>query len=239
MREAGRVVRARMKASSKLRSVADGLWSIDGEVWDKGVHSRLRTPVVQLADGGLWLYSPGPLHEEVIDQLGELGEVAHLVAPNLNHHKFLRAASERYPAAQVWGPPGLELKVTGLPLEPLEARPEFGETLHGVRLGGVPFTQEVVFHHPSSGSLICADFVHNIQGEAAFFTRQLWRAIGAYKTFGQNRYWRARTEDHAAFAASTDIVESWGAPRVLMSHGDILEEGGAAALRQALHWVRR
>jgi hypothetical protein len=56
---------------------------------------------------GLVLYSPVALEPEDRQALAAIAPVAAIVAPNLYHHRFLRAAAEAFPAARVIVPEGL------------------------------------------------------------------------------------------------------------------------------------
>ena len=226
-----------MRESYTFKQIAQGVWSIEGDRYDKGVHAQLRMVILPV-QGGLLLHSPVPLDDGLASQLATLGEVRHLVAPNLNHHFFAKAAKQRYPNATLWGAPGLTKKQPLLGVErELESGQPFGEGLEVLCLRGVPFSNECVFRHAASGSFICTDMVQNVQQEEHFFTRQLWRMIGVWKRLAQNRYWRFKTEDKAAARQTAQQLLAWNLPRVIMAHGVVVEEHGASLLREATAWL--
>jgi hypothetical protein len=227
-----------MTDSYKLQQITAGISAVDYDRYEKGIHAQLRMTVVTLPNNGILLHSPVPIDNPLAARLIGIGEVHHIVAPNLNHHIFAKAAKERYPKATLWGAPGLQKKKPLLQIErELEDGLPLGEGLEVICLGGIPFSNECVFRHVSSGSLICTDMVQNIQREENFLTRQMWRMVGVWKKFGQNRYWRFQTKDKNAALQSAQKVLSWNCPRIVMAHGDVIETNGSALLREATSWL--
>jgi hypothetical protein len=49
----------------------------------------LRTTVVKLDDGSLWVHSPTRFREGIREQIEALGEVGHLVAASNGHNQWL------------------------------------------------------------------------------------------------------------------------------------------------------
>ncbi|HHH30619.1 MAG TPA: DUF4336 domain-containing protein [Polyangiaceae bacterium] len=227
-----------MRTSSALRHITDKLHCVDSDVWERGVHLRLRMNIVELGDGRLWLCAPGPIGEHIGLAIGALGEVSHIVAPNLNHYKFVPEAKRRFPNAVVYGAPGLATKRPALPIaRTLEEPHEVGGGMSAIHIQGMPDVNEFVFYHRPSATLICTDLVQNVQDEDGFMTRLLYRAIGSWKKFGQNRYWKYRTRDRAAARASLERVLAWDFDRIVMAHGDIVQTGGREKLRASLAWL--
>ncbi len=222
-----------MRFSSAFRPLGDELWCVDCEVWDKGLHITLRMPVIRLSEG-LLLYSPVPFDAAVEAQILALGDVTHIVAPNLNHHLFVEPTAARFGSATLHGPPGIEKKRRDSPWQQL---PDLRDHVVPIRLGGVPFSRELVLVHRASNALICADLVQNVHREESFVTRQLHRAMGNWQQLGSNRWWKYNTKDHGAFRGSLEQVLAHHPERIVMSHGDVVERDGAAVLREAMSWV--
>lgn len=222
-----------MRTTSRFRTLSDTLWCVECDAYDKGVHITLRMPIVAAADG-LLLYSPVPFDAEIASQIAAIGEVAHIVAPNLNHSKFIADTAARFPSARVHGVPGIERKKPGIAWAPLEG---LGSDLTPLPCEGVPFTNELALFHAPSSTLICADLVQNMQVEEAFMTRQMLRMIGAWQTLGPNRWWKFNTKDPVAFRASVDAMLDCAPERISMSHGEFVESGATTALRGAMTWI--
>lgn len=68
----------------------------------------MRTIVVKLGDGGLWVNGPQWPTGEFCKLLDDLGTVKHVVLPTvaLEHKAPLKAFTQRYPSASVWITPG-------------------------------------------------------------------------------------------------------------------------------------
>lgn len=225
-----------MKEKWDFRTLGKDLWSLDYERWEKGLHLSLRMPIVRL-DGGLFLYSPVQMLDEHVEEVAKLGRVRWILAPNLNHHKFAADAAQRYPEAELLGAKGLGAKRPDLAFAEEVSGAAKWDGLQGLLVGGVPFTNEVVLHHEASGSLICADYVSNPRGPEELATKLLWRSLGVWEQCGQNRWWRFRTKDREAARDSAETITSWGAERIVMCHGAVIDSGGQAVLRNAVSWL--
>jgi hypothetical protein len=218
------------------KALADALWVVDCDGYDRGLHVPLRMTVVRLSDGTLWLHSPIPIDDALAAKLEAIGPVAHLVAPSRGHHLFAAAAKEHYPRARLWASPGLLDARRGLPIDgPLsEGDLAWRGELVAIHLAGTPAIDEYVFHHVPSRTLVCADMVINVTSEPSWLSRQLYRALGVWQRPGPTRYWRFATRDHAAAAAALDRVLACNPTRIVMAHGDIVDEDATAWLRTAL-----
>ena len=73
-----------------LKQFGAEIWIADGPaVSTAGFHYATRMAVIRLSDGGLFIWSPIKLTEDLRADVDKLGEVGHLVAPNSLHHLFL------------------------------------------------------------------------------------------------------------------------------------------------------
>jgi hypothetical protein len=191
-----------------------------------GVRQRFRMTIVRLAGGGLWLYSPIGIDDGLAAQIAPLGDVAHIVAPNRYHHLFAGGAKQRYPAAMLWGVPGLPEKRRDLAFDRVvgvvSADAPWRDDLDGLVLTSVPKFNEVVFFHRASRTLICADLVFNIRSEPSFATRLVYRMLRVYGKPAQSWYFR-KSMDRAAVKPQLEAVLAWNFERICMSHGDVLD----------------
>jgi hypothetical protein len=225
----------------EVRELAKDLWVIDHPFsMPGGVELGTRTTLVRLVDGGLWMHSPGPLTPQHVHWLQENGPVRAIVAPNLLHHIFLADAAAAFPDAQVYGPEGLEAKLSGkLDFRPLlGAENPWSPALEMSLLPGCPRMNEWVFLHRATRTLIVTDLVFNVMRSSSFVTRLFMRANGAWQKFGPTRLARS------LFFQNTDQVKlgleailKWDFDRVVMTHGDVLESGGIEKLRAGYGWL--
>ena len=90
---------------SRLERLDDGLWLAEGEIVSfYGFPYPTRSVIVRLTDGGLRVWSPVRLADELRGEVERLGDVAHLVSPNKLHHLYLAEWKSAYPEATLWGP---------------------------------------------------------------------------------------------------------------------------------------
>ncbi len=223
---------------SPLVQLADGLWSIHhSDFRAGGLKLGTRTNVLRLADGTLALHAPGPLDDAERQEIEALGAVSTIVAPNLLHHFFLAEVMSWYRHARLVAAPGIATKQPGLRIDE-----ELGLTVPGALAGvaemmvldGAPKLEERVFYVPAIRTLLAVDLAFNLHGLRGL----TWLAMqlnGANDRFTVTRLARSQfIRDHAAAGRSVArMLEAWDIERVVVSHGDVLETGGRAALRSA------
>lgn len=217
---------------------AEGLWSRPHALRVGGLLPLgTRTTVLQSAEGGLLVHSPGPLSPDDLAFIRGLGEVRWLMAPNREHTLFLAAAVEAFAEAEVWVAPGVEGKVpaerlTGV-LTPGLPSP-FGPTIQTHFLEGCPRMSETVLVHRPSRTLVSADISFNIREVDGWFDRTMLKLAGAYGRFGPSTLFRTwYLQDGPAFKGSLEALGQLDFDRILLAHGRPVESGGKAALREA------
>lgn len=230
-----------MVAPSALEVVVpDAIWVTERPVWYSGVRQRARTTVVRLAGDALWVHSPTAPTDEICSALDALGEVRWIVVPNKFHHLEAPATAARYPKAVVVGPKSAEMRNPQLKLGVgLDHSEYVGATLELVplHLGGVPFLDETVFFHASTGTLIAADLL------ACASARDHWTWRFAARIWG--RYEKVRTPPDVRWStrASTAAAESVGQlsalplQRILIAHGDPIVDRPAQQLIEAWNFA--
>jgi glyoxylase-like metal-dependent hydrolase (beta-lactamase superfamily II) len=207
-----------------------------------GIHFRGRMTVVRLPTGGLALISPNPIDEAMAAELEAYGRVEHLISPSLFHHLHLAGARERFPAARLYAPPGLETKAPSLSVDEVLGDPDhtpFGDALEHELIGGAPSAGEVCFFHRPSRTLIVADLVFNIHEYRGIGTGLLLRAVGAHKRLAPSRVWRKLARDRTRVRESLTRVLAWDFERVVVAHGRVVTEDAHAALERALEGLTK
>jgi len=225
---------------TQLWSITKDLWVIDYPLRVGGLQLGTRTTVVRLTNGGVWLHSPGPLQPALTAEISALGPVQALVAPNAMHHLYLTQHIPAFPQAAVYVSPALPAKLKGaLTYEILSDEPPtlWRNELAQHLVGGMPKLQEVVFCHRASRTLILTDLAFHIRHSDSWFTRFFMRLNGAYGHFGPSRIFRTLVKDRAAFRSSLVRMQEWDFDRVIVTHGDVLENGGKTAMQTQYAWV--
>lgn len=201
-----------------------------------------RMAVIRLDDGGLFVWSPVALSEDLRAALAALGPVRHVVAPNTLHDTFLAEWARAFPEAALYAAPGLAAKRTDIAFDAElgDAAPEAwaGQIDQAVMRGNL-ITTEVAFFHRASGTAIFTDLIQQHSLEA--FSG--WRAVVAkldLMTAGEPtvpRKFRLAFTNRRVARASLDRVLAWPVERLLMAHGTPVTEGGGPALRRAFAWL--
>ncbi len=224
-----------------LQAICPGVWSAEHrQKFGFGFVAPCRMTVVRLASGGLWIHSPGPMDEALAAEIGELGRVEFLVAPNLFHHLHLPTAVERFPEAEVHAAPGLEKKRPDVTFAgTLGVAPPWGDELLPIPIEGLPTLEEVVFFHRPSGSLLVADLLFNLRRRLGPVVMTYMRLTGAYGRVAQSRIIRLAVRDRPAAAASCLRMLRCPFDRLVPCHGEIVERGAKRQVEEALFWLLR
>lgn len=225
---------------TELRELDEDLWVTEAPLRFMGLEVGARMSVIRLASGELFLHSPVEPSPELRGALDALGRVKFLVCPNRLHHLFAGAVRDAYPASEIHVAPGLETKRQDLDIaDVLHDVPDarWAEAIDQHLVRGAPFVNEVVFLHRPTRTLLLTDLAFNFGPSAPAWTRLAMRWMGA-KEFGPSYAERfLAIRDRAAARRSFEQLLRWDFDRVIVSHGDVLESGGPARLREAYGWL--
>jgi hypothetical protein len=223
-----------------LTQIAPALWEVDTPMTILGMALGHRMTVVRLPNGSLWLHSPVAYSESLIDELLELGPLAHIVAPNCMHDTYLADWFKACPGLQFHAAQGFseyrpDLKFTDFLGD--TPPPAWTEVFIQHLLRGAPRLNEIVFLHRASRTLILTDLCFNLGPDMPMLSRVLLSLNGCYCRFAPSRLLRSTIKDRAAFRASLDQVLKWDFDRVVLSHGRTIESGAKSALREAFNFL--
>ncbi|MEZ4240863.1 MAG: hypothetical protein R3F59_32840 [Myxococcota bacterium] len=215
-----------------MRTLAPGVHAVESDQRFFGLEVGARMTVLEL-DGGLLLHSPVAVDPAA---LAPLGAPRWALAPNKLHHLHVGPWIEA--GVEAWAAPGLpekrpDLRFAGTVTD--EGAP-FGPDVLLVPLRCFPFTNEVALLHRPSRTLVLTDLLFDFPPTAPWLTRAAMRCAGAYPGCRASVLERAlmrrdvaRREIGALLALDFD--------RLVVSHGDVIETGGQAALRDAYRWL--
>jgi uncharacterized protein DUF4336 len=230
-----------------LDSLGPNIWVAEGGIVDfYGFAYPTRMVVIRLENGDLWIWSPVALTAELAESVNALGTVRHLVSPNKIHHLFLSDWQAAYPDAALWGPEATvkkrqELRFTGtLGEDPPEA---WQGEIDQYRFANSSFLEEIAFFHRASATAIFADLSENfsrafLEKHWSWWQRpiaRLWSIVEGkgYAPLELRATFRNR---ETAREKLYDLIAA-NPHNVVMAHGEIVREGGAAFLRQAFAWL--
>ena len=219
-----------------LRKLADGLWVAEATKSFFGWQGQIRMTVVRLPDHRLFLHSPVPATDELRSAIESLGEPAFIAAPNPVHHLYVGEWSGHYPQARVHLAPGLPRRRPALKCDGVlgeTAHPGWSSSLKQLDFSAARLYREIVFLHITSRTLILTDMVTNLSNLGWTPGALLVRWSGGWDGFRPSRPTWLTIRDRALAREQMDRVLDWDFERIVMSHGEILERGGKAALASA------
>lgn len=223
-----------------LQRLDEDLWvaSRPLPLWVGDVGTRMS--VIRLSGGELLLHSPVSLDPALRDAIDGIGTVRWVVGPNKVHHLFIGDWARAYPSAELCAAPGLAEKRRDLRFQRvLDGGPVpawEGQLLHHV-FAGAPRLNEVVFLHRRTRTLLLTDLAFNVRPGASNRAPILHWLLGATGRFGPHRLVRSMIRDRAAARASLATILSWEFDRVIVTHGEVLEQGGPAAMRSGFAYL--
>jgi hypothetical protein len=223
-----------------LRRLAEDLWVAKRPQTFYGLPVGTRMTVIRLTNGRLLLHSAVALDPALRAELDAVGRVCFAVAPNRLHHLHAGDVARVYPGTRLWVAPGLPQKRPDLVFEAVlddEAPEEWRGQVDQVFFRGRPYENEVAFFHRSSRTLVLCDLAFNFGPRTPAPTRLLMKLLRSYGRLGPSKLDPLLIRDRAAARESLERIFAWDFDRVIVAHGDVLESGGHAILREGYAWL--
>lgn len=201
-----------------------------------------RMAVVRLSSGGIWVWSPIALTEELANAVQAVGAVNFLVSPNKLHHLALGEWKNRWPDARLYAPPGLARKKTELRFEaelgdePDEAwKMDIDQTV----FRGSFAMEEVVFFQRASSTAIFGDLIQRFpRAKATGWKGALMRFDGLVGPHGSTpREWRLSFLSRKAARAARRKILEWRPEHLLIAHGECAVGGATDIIAASLSWI--
>lgn len=223
-----------------LKQLTDDIWVAWTPQSFYGLEFGARMTIVRLGDGSLFVHSPIAIDDAMKADIDALGDVSHIVAPNLFHHVHAKGAVELYPSAKLHLAPGLDKKRPDLHADAILSStqdPSWRGEIEALPIEGTLLKETSFLHHPS-GTLICSDLIENFASSDHWFTRTYLRASGIYGKPGLSRALRMAFRDKRAARRSLDAILERPFDAICVAHGDPIGSGGREALRASYTWLK-
>jgi hypothetical protein len=221
-----------------LQPFAEDVWLEARKVRFFGVETGTRMTVVRMSGGGLFVHSPVVLDDEMRRAVDALGEPRAIVAPSIFHHLGVDSWMKAYPTAHFGACPGLEWKRPELAFDSVLA--DQPHELWARDLEQVYFSarreNEVVFYHPKSKTMICADALLNLAVHGSASTRFVAKLMGNSAP-GVGHLERFMIRDRALARRQADRILAWDIDKVALAHGGLVEGDGHAVMKHAYAWL--
>lgn len=194
--------------------------------WRGGVAMPLRTVVIELPSGELWVHAPGVLPESLREWLEGRGPVAHLVMPQAPDLPQLHDWQAAYPAARVWR--GAEVKTAAWVrhITPL--------VLDGAQ-------SEVVFLHQASKSAILSRLIIAVDtAPLPVWARPLIWLAGIDDSDGKPPMGLAqRLGGRKSVGDLVEQMLDWAPERLILTHGRCYTRDASGELKRAFRRLMR
>lgn len=217
-----------------LTQLSERVWAADGTLKDMPLPRRM--VVAQLASGGLVLHNPIALDDEGMGALEALGPVRYILTPNAFHRLDSPSFKARYPAAKLLCPAGSRAKVEEVVMAD-GSYDDLPDDAHVSlsHLDGVKESEGVMTVADADGAtVVLNDAMFNLDhmdGMFGFIYGKLMGNAGKPKVTTISRLFLVK--DKKAFRAHLErLAETPDLRRVIVSHGNIIENDAAGVLRR-------
>jgi hypothetical protein len=195
-----------------------------------------RSTLLRGKGGEAVVVSPGPMDAAFEAEIAKSEQVL-LIAPNAFHHLYLGEAAARHPAAAVLGGEVVRRKRGQAGDRPLETS-ALPEGFLAIPMDGAPAVDETWIFHEASRTLVITDLAFNLQNVKGLFARWFFRWNQSLETFGPTKHGLSQVKDKRALRRSLDRVLELPVERLVVAHGDVIEQDAYVCLREGFARVR-
>ena len=200
-----------------------------------------RMTLVRLSNGELWVHDPCQINVKLKSEIDQLGAVRFIIAPGNFHHLFISDFQQHYPDAETFLCPGLEHKRPDLKFDWILGNrpdPRWQSEISQVLIQGTKIISELAFLHGESKTLILVDLLENIGDDYPHDTN-LWLKFWWKVVFKMWNNPKAAPEyqmgwgDKKIVKEGFETILSWDFERIILAHGNLIEENAKAVLTRA------
>jgi hypothetical protein len=187
--------------------------------------------IIRLSNGNLFLHSPCEIDSDTKAFIDRLGKVEFIVAPGSYHYFYVESAQRAFPNAETWICPGIERKKPDIKFDwILSDQPDakWANDLDQILIRGNKYIWEVAFFHKHTQTLILVDLIENITDatKGVNWTLKLWWKL-IFRMWNNPKpapEYQLGWQDKQAAAKSLQRILSWDFDRIIIAHGDLIEE---------------
>jgi len=224
--------------------IKDQIWILEYPVRFAGMDIFGRTTIIRLENGDLIVHDPCKIDDSTKGEIDEIGKVKYIIAPGSYHYLFVTDFQKKYPNAETFICPGLERKRPDIKFDwILGNKPDhrWEDAIEQVLVQGTKIIWEVAFYHKSSRTLILVDLLENIgddyQHEAGLLLQFWWKAIlRMWNNPKPAPEYQMGWGNKAIVKIALEKILGWDAKRVIIAHGENIEEQVNETLAKA--WKR-
>lgn len=217
------------------REIAPGVALMRYPLRAFGIDFRRCVTLLRLADGRVVIHSSAPFTAEDVEAIRHFGVPSWLVEATLMHDTFARPVSAVFPDLPYLAPDGFA-KLSGVPTGPLYPPPsDWTGQIEVLKVEGLRKINEHALFHRASQTLVLADLLFHFpadsRGWPRFFARHIMRLP---RLSGISAFFRLMIRDRAAFALSMKKMLEWDFERIVVGHGEPIQNNAKRIFAQAL-----
>jgi len=211
-----------------VERVDDGILTVAGEIRMPIGYFPRRMTAVALSGNRTAIWSAIPLDEEGMREIEALGDPAFLIVPGIAHRLDIKPWKKRYPRARIVCPPGARKAVEEVIA--VDATEDVLEDPH-VRFETVPgvggLEGALVIRRSGRTTLVVNDILANVRHPHGIGAHIMARLMGfgvkrpRMPRIGKRMFVKNAPALATAFRAWADEP---GLARIIVSHGDVIEE---------------
>lgn len=218
----------------------DRIWIKEYPIRYAGTSFNSRMTIIRLSNGNLFIHSPCEIDEKTKVAIEGLGKVEFIVAPGSYHYFHVASAQSAFPDAETFLCPGIEKKRPDIEFDWLLGdRPDkrWEDDFEQVLVRGNKYIWEVAFYHKITRTLILVDLIENISDktEGVSWTLKLWWKL-VFRMWDNPKpapEYQLGWKDKKAASKSLKKILDWDFERIIISHGDLIEENAKGVALQA------
>jgi hypothetical protein len=225
-----------------MRLISENLYVAEQPLSMLGIEYGARMTVVRLSSKELVVISPIALNEKISNDLDAIGKVKYLVAPNSFHHLFMKPWTEQYKDAELIAVPQIVKKRPDLKVSLIvdkNFKSPWGTELDIKFVSGGKLYSESVFFHGASGTLILTDLCFNLHHSNSVFATCALKLYGIYKKFGPSKAVGIFMGRKDNLKTAIDVIAKWKFQRIVVAHGEILENTSPNEFRASFEKMLR
>lgn len=232
-----------------LKPVSTNVWIVDGPEIGYGflglqVPCPTRMTVVRLAEGSIWLHSPTKLTPPLAEEVGALGPIRYIIAPNTLHYIFVQDWKAYFPNAQVFAVPALKQFAKCDVPEYIDldnhGAHAWADEIKQIIVTSRSFTEACFFHVPTR-TLVLTDLIGSFELNRVRspFVRFFLRTGGCVHPHGTTpldvRVGLLAHRKSVGLAVRRMI--DWAPERIILAHGQWYRDNAIEELKRAFRWA--
>jgi hypothetical protein len=187
--------------------------------------------VFRLSSGKLVIHSTAPFSERDVTTIKELANLAGCSMARCCTMPSAKKAVKLSQVFRIWRRRDSRKHrgVTTASLMPPPA--EWAGELEVIAIGGMPKTHpHIFFHRPSRTLHVCDMFFNFPHAHPSLMRFMLRYLVGLPKLAGVDRFFRRLIKDDDAFSKSIQPILNWDFQRMIVAHGEIVENNAKQIL---------